>query len=428
MTLKEVSSAHFIGIGGIGVSALARLFKHRGVLCSGSDASEHRIVQDLRREGFAVTAGQKKENIVSPDVVIYSPAVANDNPELVEARKRRILTMSYPEALGEVTRDYYTISVSGTHGKTTTTAMIADVLSLAGLDPTVVVGSLMSKTGSNFRAGNSKYLVIEACEYRRSFLNYNPTVAVFTNIDIDHLDYFKDYEDIKSAFAEYAGRIQPGGTLICDSNNEAVQMAVSSTSATVRDYKRESDEGIILRVPGKHNVLNAKCALSVARVLGIPLPSAISALSDFRGTWRRIEYRGEAGCGALVYDDYGHNHTEIATTLRTLREKYPERRIVVAFMPHLYSRTKILLRELGKAFTDADVILVTDIYAARELPDPSVSSSKLVDEIQSNGKEAILCSEIEDVVDWAENNLGRSDLFLTIGAGDIFLAADKLVE
>jgi UDP-N-acetylmuramate--alanine ligase len=411
LTLSAIKAVHFIGVGGIGVSALARLFLAEGKKVTGSDRAPSLITAELSKLGVEIRTG-----VGEADLVIYTIAVPSDHPELLEARQRHLPTLSYPEALGELSREKYTIAVAGTHGKTTTTAMIAEVLIRAGLDPTVIVGSLFTPPNqaaaspTNFIAGRSKYFVVEACEYRRSFLHLSPQVLVITNIDADHLDYYRDLADIQSAFAALVAKVPPDGAVI-----------------TAKEYEQISLP-ITLRVPGRHNQQNAQAAIAVAKTLGLSEVVARQHLANFRGTWRRFELKGETSTGALVYDDYAHHPAEISATLQGARELYPERPIIAVFQPHLYSRTKQLLADFAAALSGADEVVLLPIYAAREPFDPRVSSELLATAI---GEKGTAVRTLPDFVAARDYLLGlpasRPPLLIIMGAGDITELAGTLV-
>lgn len=412
MKLKDYKNVHCIGIGGIGLSAIARYCHSNGANVSGSDGSSSRITDDLQKEGIKVFIGHDASHVLdNTDLVIYSIAVADSNPELEYAKSHGIKCMTYPEALGTLTQEYITIAVSGTHGKTTTTAMIASMLKACGKSPTVIVGSLLAEGGTNFIQGDSEYLVVEACEYKRSFLNLHPTHIVVTNIDEDHLDYYKDLADIKSAFQEFADKLSPNGFLITHNDVSL------NTSAKKVDADIINEKEIELSVLGKHNKRNAQLALSLALSLGLSEVDARKSLLSFTGTWRRLEYKGTQK-GAVMYDDYGHHPTEIMATLEAIREKYPSDKfkLVAVFQPHLFSRTKSLLNEFASAFSLADKICVLPIYAAREVDDGSISSHDLVEKTDNS----IYMENFEEVKDYIDKNCHSGSVVLTIGAGDVY--------
>lgn len=413
MKLRDYKNVHCIGIGGIGLSAIARYCKNAGAEVSGSDGSTSRITDDLQKEGITFFQGHNVTNLTENiDLVIYTIAVTDNNVELKAARTRGITCMTYPEALGMLTKEYTTIAVCGTHGKTTTTAMVANMLTAAGKKPTVVVGSLLAEGGSNFVQGDSEYLVVEACEYKRSFLNLHPSHILVTNIDEDHLDYYKDIHDIEHAFQEFADKLPVEGSLITHAD---VVLQTIGKKVNADSIEKEKIE---LTVLGDHNKRNAQLALALAEVLELDDAKAREGLLAFTGTWRRLEYKGTQK-GAIVYDDYGHHPTEIQATLQALREKYRSGKfkLIVVFQPHLFSRTKLLLQEFSEAFTLADKICILPIYASREKDDETISSHDLV-EITHN---AIYMENFEEVKKYLDKNAHSGSVVLTIGAGDVYL-------
>ena len=433
--LNKVKSVHFIGIGGIGMSALARMMlgRHWQKKVSGSDQSPSHIIEELERLGALISIGHAAESLAQEvDLVVYAIAIPEDNPELYEAKRRGIPTLTYPELLGLVSKDYYTIAISGTHGKTTTTGMVAQVLRDGGLEPTVVIGSLLrdqEQKGSNFIAGVGKYFVVEACEYQRSFLNLDPTILVITNIDNDHLDYYKDIADIQSAFRELAKKVPEEGFVVTNPKDSFIKEAVLDIRAKVIDYtKFVQMPPLKLQVPGMHNQLNAAAALAVADILKIPKVEAEAALKHFPGTWRRFEYKGKTVNGALIYDDYGHHPTEIKATLKAAREQFPKQKIVVAFQPHLYSRTKLLFNDFAKSFSNADEVLLAPIYAAREPNDPDISSGLLAEKIKKEGKNATAFENFNILTEHLLQRISSDQVIITLGAGDIFKVGDALLN
>ncbi len=414
-----MKKVHFIGIGGIGVSAIARMMILEGAEVTGSDQSHSPVTDELIKLGARINFEHKKENVeAGTTLVVHTIAIPADNPELVEAKKEGIKCQTYPETLGELSREKFTIAVSGTHGKTTTTAMIAQILIEAGLDPTVIIGSFLLRedgTRTNFIAGKSDparlngrsvgYLVVEACEYKRSFLNLSPKILVITNIDADHLDYYKDLTDIKLAFAEISAK--------------------SEKVITENEYQKMSTD-FKLRVPGAHNVRNAQAALAVAEALGIRAEVAVGALNKFRGAWRRFEYKGEFN-GAIVYEDYAHHPTEIRATIQGVRELYPNKRLVIFFQPHLYSRTKQLLADFAQALALADLVLVAPIYAAREASDPSINHQILASEVNKVKSVARAVSDFAEAEKSLRLELSEGDLLMTMGAGEAYKVGENLL-
>ena len=433
--LKSSKNIYFIGIGGIGISAIARMFLLEGKNIYGSDMSETMAVKELRKIGAQINIGHSKLNIQKNiDLVIYTTAIDKDNPELKEAIKRKIKILTYPESLKEVSKNKYTIAISGTHGKTTTTAMIAKIMMDAGLDPTVIVGSFLKDQKSNFVAGKSKYLVVEACEYRKSFLNIKPRIALITNIDNDHLDFYKDIEDIQNAFVEFTTQVEKDGHVISNINNKTIFPVLKNLKANIVDSKKYFDKKLKLKIPGEHNKENASLALAVAEILCIDREKAKESLCEFSGTWRRFEYKGKTKKGALVYDDYGHHPTEIKATLSGAREFFGKKRIFAVFQPHLYSRTKILLDDFSKVFKNADHVLVAPIYAAREKFDSTISSEMLVDKINSQSilekrtnQKIMSFSCFSNIEKYLLTNIKKDDVVITIGAGDVYKIGEKIL-
>jgi len=415
----------FSGIGGIGMSALAQLMKEKGNYVFGSDRSDSPVAELLRRKGMDVIIGQEPENIrENTDLLIYSAAVPEDNPERVRARELGIPELSYFAALGQVSGEYRTIAVAGTHGKTTTTGMLASILKDAGASPTAVVGSIVEDFGSNYLPGTSDLFVVEACEYQRHFLELSPEVLVITNLEFDHTDYYEDLSDVQDAFRALIKKVPSHGAIITDTEHPHIAPLLEGIAPRVIDYMMEP--AYPLTLPGEFNAQNAKAAAAAAREVMPELHIALinRTLEAFRGTWRRFEYKGMHR-GARVYDDYAHHPTAIKETLRALKEK-TKGRVFVAFHPHLYSRTRDLLDGFARAFSDADEVLIAPIFAAREVDDGSISSEIVAERIQAEGvsARALSLEAIEDVLR-AEPREG--DVIMTMGAGDIYKIANALV-
>jgi UDP-N-acetylmuramate--alanine ligase len=435
---------YFIGIGGIGVSALAQYYFAKGHEVSGSDLVASEITDFLKNQGIKINIGQKSENIKQDiDLAVYSPAVKIDNPEYKKVKKLGIKIQSYPEALGELTKNHFTIAVSGSHGKSTTTAMIALVLIKAGLDPTVIVGTkvkefsgqggLASDEGNNFRDGKSKVLVIEACEYDSSFLYYLPKIAVVTNVDKEHLDYFKTFANVKKAFLKFIMRLPADGFLVFNIDNEFIPRFEQPKFKTA-GYSLEQPEAKkikkSLKVPGSHNVSNALAALQVARILEIPDEIIFGALSEFKGTWRRFETKNVSvnGKKIIIISDYAHHPNEILATIKAAREKYPKKFITCVFQPHQYQRTHYLFNDFVKVFQLAiiDEFIITDIYdvAGRETKTikKSVSAKKLVKKIN---KDSVKYFSLCDIEEYIKKSIKNIDVLIIMGAGDIYKLSDK---
>lgn len=426
---------HLIGIGGIGVSALAQYYLSKGHQVSGSDLVTSEITDFLIEKGIKVTIGNSAENIsLNMDLIVYSPAVKKDNPEIVQAKDYKLKVISYPEALGELTKEYYTIAVAGAHGKSTTTAMIALALTKAGLDPTVIVGTKLEEFGnSNFRAGQGKFLVIEACEYDSSFLCYSPKIIVITNIDKEHLDYFKTFTNVKKAFKDFIVRLPADGFLLFNKDDKyAPKLGKTKFKAIGFSLRQKESKAVraALKVPGLHNVLHGLAVLEIGKILGVPEKIILKSLSEFKGTWRRFEIKqGIAGTKKItVVSDYGHHPNEISATLNAAREKYPNKKIWCVFQPHQHQRTYYLFKDFVKTFKTAlvDNIIITDIYdvAGRETKkiNEEVSSEKLVEKIKKKNVAYLPMGNIEKFV---KENIKSGDVLIIMGAGDIYKLAEK---
>jgi UDP-N-acetylmuramate--alanine ligase len=406
----KIKKIFFIGIGGIGISALAKMALSREMEVSGVNDEEGKTIDSLKELGIVVMMSKMPFDIPEADLYVYSDAWLHRGPEILEkARKTGKPVLSYFEALGQFAKDYKVIAVAGTHGKTTTTAMVSDILIDAGLDPTCVVGSFVKKFDSNFRKGNSEYLVLEADEYNRHFLNFHPYIAVVTNIEADHLDCYKDLTDIKDAFSKF----------------------VSQSENKIFDYTKYLNKVPKLSIPGEHNRMNGAAALAVADILGIKEEIAQKSLAEFSGTWRRLEKKGETKDGMIIYDDYAHHPTEIKASLQALRELYPKGKykITVLFQPHLYSRTKALFIDFSKSFKEADQTFLLPIYFAREKKDESISSEKLAESINKEGDNAQAFLDFEMAKIHIKNlKFKKRDVFVTMGAGEAYKVADEIFK
>jgi UDP-N-acetylmuramate--alanine ligase len=431
MTLSDIKKIHFIGIGGIGMSALARLFLSEKKVVSGSDRSPSDITRTLQNEGAQIFEVHNSENVISgTDLVIYTEAVSEKTEGFVELQKARelgIATMNYFDALGMVANEYYLIAVAGSHGKTTTTAMIIDILEESGFDPLGVVGSLRAKTKSNYRAGKSKYFVVEACEYKRDFLSLTPDVLVITNIEHEHVDYYKSLKDVQDAFAEFAGQVREGGAVIVNFGGQNIAPILEGVRAKVIDYGKYFDPALKLMMPGIHNQLNASAAKAVAEFVGVERDAAKTALQNFAGTWRRFEYKGEVN-GAKIYDDYGHHPTEIKATLQGARELYPDKKIILVFQSHTYTRTHELFDNFVEALGHADKVIVLPIYAAREENESGVSHAQLVSAIKEKNPNALALDTFDEAVTEVKTHASTKDIVIVMGAGDITMIASRLTD
>ncbi len=430
---------HFIGIGGIGVSALAKYYLEKGHQVSGSDLVSSEITDALKKRGAKVYIGHKILNLKLPDLVIYSPAVPENNLELKEAKKLGIECLSYPQALGELTKKHFTIAISGTHGKSTTTAMIGLLLEKAGFDPTVIVGTKLKKFGnSNCRVGKSQYLVIEADEHFASFLNYWPKIIVLPSIEKDHLDFYKNLKNILKTFKKYIEHLPQDGWLVANRDDRNIFQLTKNRKQKTIYYSLKQIEAKkikrILKIPGEHNVSNALAALAVARILKIPEKISFKTLSEYKGAWRRFEEKDiklEARSCKLI-SDYGHHPTEIRVTLKAAREKFPKKEIWCVYQPHQYQRTYYLFKDFVKAFKEApvDKLILTDIYdvAGREKKEikKKVSSEKLVKAINKKG--AIYIPTIKETAKYLKKNLRGGEVVIIMGAGNIYNLANILAK
>lgn len=428
---------HFIGIGGIGVSALAKYYLATGAKVSGSDLAHSEMTADLARRGATVIIGPHSAFNIPQNVthIIYTAAVPKTNPELKEAKRRKIPVQNYAEAVGEVTRKFKTVTISGSHGKSTTTAMTALVLEEGYCDPTVIIGTKMREFGnSNFRAGKGSHLVLEADEWNRSFLNYSPEIAAITNIDIEHLDTYHVIEAVEDAFTEYLAKVPESGAIIANKDDERAYRVAKRFGDKVVWYSAGSRDGKaikkILRVPGEHNVSNALAALSIGRTLGIPESAILSALSRFTGTWRRFEFKGMLN-GAFLFNDYGHHPAEIAATLEAARERFPWRRIWCVYQPHQHQRLQYLWNDFLSAFDLADRITLLPVYdvAGREskTAKKAVNSEKLAHALLQKGKNVLHIESFDDAAHLLRAEIRPGDAVLLMGAGDIYFLNKKLI-
>lgn len=431
-----MKKAYFIGIGGIGMSALAQMMAHDGAVVSGSDRDASPVTELLESKGIVVAIGQKAENVpADAEVIVYSDSVPTDNPERVRADELGIPSFSYFQMLGKVSEGKKTIAVAGTHGKTTTTGMLARILKDAGEEPTAIIGSIVKDFGSNYLAGTSDLFVVEACEYRDHLLELTPSILVITNLEWDHTDYFPSLAALQETFRKAIAKVPADGAIVTDMHNPNIAPLLASARARVVDYTLES--AYELRLPGEFNQMNARAAAAAARIVlsTISDASIASSLTDFHGTWRRFEYKGKTARGADVYDDYAHHPTAVRETLHALRAKVQgttslgsfggASKIIIAFHPHLYSRTRDLLDEFATAFEGADKIFIAPIYAAREVDDGSMSSEILAERIRATGVDAV--ARTFDEIEKELQEVGTGDTIMTMGAGDIYKVADALV-
>lgn len=444
---------HFIGIGGVSMSGLAKILLQNGFKVSGSDMKNSSVVEELSADGAEIFIGHKSENIHGADLIVYTAAVHPDNPEYVEALKLNIPLMDRAEFLGDLMKGHkYNVAVSGTHGKTTTTSMLSHISIKAALDPTILVGGQLDIIGGNVRVANSEYFITEACEYKASFLKFYPYIGIILNIDADHLDFYRDINDIQATFLKFAKIIPPQGFLIANAEDERVMSVASNVHCNVLTYGIRSgqihaknisyndkgcarfdickDESLLcsteLNVPGEHNIMNALASAAASLCLNISPEDISYGLSQFGGTHRRFELKGVKN-NITVIDDYAHHPTEIKATLKAA-QNYPHKRIITVFQPHTYSRTFTLFEEFTNAFFGVDELLLADIYAAREKDKGIVSSDMLGDSIREKGINCTNFHNFNDIVKYLDNNLRAGDVLMTVGAGDIYEVGEKYLN
>lgn len=438
--MNKLNHIHFIGIGGISMSAIAKVLIHNKSHVSGSDFKASRSTDELISLGADITIGHSADNIKNPDLVVYTAAISEDNPELKMAREKGIETISRAEMLGRIMQNYSkAISVAGTHGKTTTTSMMSYVLMKACLDPTVMVGGELDILNGNFRIGNSEYFLTESCEYCRSFLSFFPTVGIILNVEEDHLDYYKDLEDIKSAFSDFSALIPKDGILVvCAEDDDAVDSAKSAKCTPVTygfdrgmyraenvsfddfgypsfDITKDGERlaSLTLSVVGRHNVLNATAVFAASLAMGIDVNAIKEGLEAYTGTKRRFEKKGYCN-GALVIDDYAHHPTEIQTTFDSAK-KIKHNTLWCIFQPHTYTRTRALFDDFVKVLSGVDRLILTDIYAAREKDTGLVSSRDLAEKIPNS----IYIPDFKDIADYIKKSAVEGDIIMTVGAGNV---------
>jgi len=425
---KKIRSIYFIGIGGIGVSALAKMALLYGKRVYGSDKNVSPVTEKLAKDGAKIFIGHTKNNIPKNiDAIIYTIAIPKDNPELKEAEKRKIPLYTYPQALGFLSREKETIAIAGTHGKTTTTAMVHEILSAGKKAPTTIVGSFLNGKRENFITGKGKYFVVEACEYGKSFMNLSPKIAVITNIDNDHLDYYKTLDNVIRAFCDFARKVPKNGHIIANLEDQNIRKALRGVSAPVIDYTTIRME-TPLSVLGEHNRKNAQAAYATGKLLKISDKSIRHALKNFKGTWRRQEYKGKTAKGALIYDDYAHHPTEIKATLAAFRDRFPKEKITIVFQPHLYSRTKFLFDGFTRALSAADSVFILPIYAAREKPTRGVTGEKLAMAIKKKNPHTLYIESFAIAAEKLSGSVGKNDIVITIGAGDVYIIGKLMLD
>ena len=445
---------HFIGIGGISMSGLAEILLQEGFTISGSDAKESALTNHLASLGAEIFYGQRASNIIDGiDLVVYTAAIHPDNPEYACAQEKGIPMMTRADLLGQIMTNYQTpIAVSGTHGKTTTTSMASHVLLEGGFDPTISVGGILPAIGGNLRVGHSETFITEACEYTNSFLSFFPKISIILNVDADHLDFFKDIDDIRRSFRLFAEKLPADGTLIINSDTPHYEDIILDLPCSVITYSLEHEADYTasnitydelghptftcmhrgeavgtfsLKVPGIHNVSNSLSVIALADLLHIDHEPLQKGLQNFTGTDRRVQLKGEVG-GVTIIDDYAHHPTEISATL-TAAGNYPHKRLVCIFQPHTYTRTKAFLDDFAKALSLADLVILTDIYAAREKNTIGISSGDLKNKLDALGKECYYFPLFDDIENFILENCSDGDLLITMGAGDVVKIGESLL-
>ena len=457
MNLSNFKHIHCIGIGGIGLSAVAEIFLSRGYAVSGSDMKQSTVTDQLERSGAKIYFQHSAENLGDTDLLVYSNAVSMENPEIVEAKKRGIPCVTRAEALGALMADYSSsVAISGTHGKTTTTSMISLILEEAKRTPTILVGGILDQFKGNYKVGQGEFFVTEACEYMDSFLSLAPWMEVILNIDSDHLDYFKDIDHIARSFNEFAHKVPENGYVIAYDSNPFVKAIIEELNCNVVTfgYNETSNfyaknikfnetgcpsfdlyqNGVLrtsiqLSIPGEHNVLNSLAATAACVIMGVDIETIKKTLEAFTGTQRRFDIVGKTKSNMTIVDDYAHHPTEIKATLAAAKN-VPHKNIWCLFQPHTYTRTLALFDQFANAFNDADKLILAEIYAAREKNIYKLSSKKLQEEIkkQHPEKEVYFMPEFDNMADFVINNASEGDLIITMGAGDIYKVGEIILE
>lgn len=446
---------HFIGIGGISMSGLAEILIDKGFTVSGSDAKASSLTELLSKKGARIYYGQKAENLNGHiDLVVYTSAIHPDNPEFAAMKKMGLPSLTRAELLGQLMKNYeIPVAISGTHGKTTTTSMVSEILLEAGCDPTLSIGGILKTIDGNIRIGHGKCFVTEACEYTNSFLSFFPKIGLILNVEEDHLDFFKDIHDILHSFHRFAALLPKDGSLIINGEIPEIETILEGIDCNIitfgsdasYDYHPEqiqydekgraqfqlvrkdgSRESISLGVPGEHNIYNALASIALADLLSIDFPSVQKALSHFHGTDRRFEYKGTLN-GTVIIDDYAHHPTEITATLNAALN-YPHKTLWCVFQPHTFTRTKTFMKEFAAALALADQIVLADIYPARETDDLGISSKNLLKELEALGKPCYYFPSFEEIENFLLKSCAPGDLLITMGAGDVVNIGENLLK
>lgn len=435
------------------MSGLAAVLLNNGYKVSGSDSKNSDIIESLRKKGAEIYIGHHKDNLVNVDLVVYTAAIPQDNPEILEAKNQNLILMDRAEFLGLIMKGHkYNVAIAGTHGKTTTTSMISHITLQADLDPTILVGGDLDVIGGNYRIGTSDYFITEACEYKESFLKFFPYVGIILNIDADHLDYYRDINHISETFEKFSNLIPEDGYLIGFGGDKRVNDILSKCKCNTISYGFDNEDIVAKNIsfnekgcgkftvfkkdeklfdieitnPGKHNILNALAAISVGLIFNIPKEIIIAGLNGCKGAHKRFEYKGKFN-NATIIDDYAHHPVEIKATLNTAN-KIPHNKIYCVFQPHTYTRTKTLFNEFSTAFNEADELILMDIYAAREKDTGLVSSDELGNAIRANGVNCTNVHSHDEAVSYLKERIKDNDLILTVGAGDVVIVGEKLLN
>lgn len=421
---------HFVGIGGIGMSGLAQLCVDQGAVVTGCDREASPTTELLEKKGIKVSIGHGADHVVGDlDLLVCTDAIPEDNPERAKAAELRVRRTSNFQLLGEISKEMKTIAIAGTHGKTTTTGMVAKILRDVGASPVAIIGSIVKDFGSNYLSGTSDLFVVEADEYKEHLLEFSPEVLLINNLEWDHTDIYPSLESLQDTFRKAVVKIPEDGCIITNSNDPNIAAVLAALpmggGPKIVDYTKEGIYGLAL--PGAFNQMNARAAAAAARVVApnLSTEAIMGSLASFQGTWRRFEHKGKTPNGADVYDDYAHHPTAIKETLKALREKVGRGKVWVAFHPHLYSRTKDLFEDFATAFGDADKVFIAPIYAAREVDDGTVSSELLAERVKAQGVDATALDFAG--IEFALTQAIAGDTIITMGAGDIYKVADKLV-
>lgn len=452
--LSGINKIHFVGVGGAGMSAIAKVLLEKGYTVSGSDLHDSGVVQRLKAQGAKIYRGHCAEHVADVDAIVVSTAISSENPEVIEARERNIKVFHRSDIVAALMRGKKGIAVAGAHGKTTTTSMLGVALDHAGMEPTIIIGGEVDYLGSNAKLGKGEYLVAEADESDGSFLKFAPQIAVVTNIENDHMDYYGTMDNILKTFREYLHNIPKNGgvAVLCFDNAHIRKIAdtldrtcisyaidaaadyqarhiATNGSGTSFDvyYQGENLGPVALNIPGRHNVLNAMATIAVGVHIGLTVSEIAAGLRCFNGAKRRFQTKGRVN-GVWVVDDYAHHPTEISTTLAAAKQTKPER-VVCVFQPHRYSRTKLLLREFGSCFNSADFLILTGIYSAGEKPILGINGETIKEEVKNQtGKQAIYIEDREKIAGYLSGIVKDGDLVMTMGAGDIYLTGEELVD